>query len=76
MYVMSSNDIVALAEQYLDIKKIEYIKPGKLGKLVGEQVEVIFLHPEALNPDVIVDPPDTRVLVNIKTKLVTLVWQM
>ncbi len=76
MYAMSSNEILSLAEKYLIAKKIEYVIPGKLGKYIGDQVEVIFLHPEALNPDVVVDPPDTRVLVNTKTKEVNLVWQM
>jgi len=76
MYAMSSNEILFLAEQYLITKKIEYVRPGKLGKYIGDQVEVIFLHPEALDPDVVVDPPDTRVLVNIKTKGVTLILQM
>ena len=76
MCVMSLNEILFLAEQYLVTKKIEYVIPGKLGKHVDDKIEVIFLHPEALNPDVVVDPPDTRVFVNTKTKEVTLIWQI
>lgn len=76
MYAITENEIFSLAEKYLDLKKTKYIKPGKLGKSRDNKVEVIFLKPEALDPDVVIDPPDVRVLVDAKTKEVSWIRQL
>ena len=73
---MIANEIISLAEAYLNNRNSRYVKPGQLGKTEGDNVEVIFLKPEALDPDVVIDPPDIKVLVNTKTKNVTLIYQM
>ncbi len=66
-----------LAEEFLEEKGIRYVKPGTIESRSREQVEVIFLVPEALDPDVaVVDPPDVRILVNLKTGEVENVLQM
>ena len=73
---MTDSEILALAEKYLVGRNTKYIKPGQVGKYEGDKVEVIFLKPEALDPDVVIDPPDIRVLVDIKTKEVLWIRQM
>lgn len=73
---MTENEILDLAEKYLENKKFKYVRPGMLGKYEGNKVEVIFLKPEALDPDVVIDPPDLRVWVDIKTKGIIWILQM
>ena len=73
---MTKNEILALAEKYLLERKSNYVRPGELGERLGDSIEVIFLRPEALDPDVVIDPPDIRVSVNTKTKKVTWIYQM
>lgn len=74
---MNNNDIINIAKQFLISNKIDFVEPGSLGKLNGIEQEVIFLDPQTLDPDVaVVDPGDVRVLVNLNTKKVTLVYQM
>lgn len=77
MHTISQNEILDLAEQYLIDKQIKYIKPGRIGIRKDNQIEVIFLDPQTLDPKVaVVEPEDIRVWVNTKTKEVTLIWQM
>jgi len=76
VYEMTEEEILALAEGYLSARKSSYILPGKLGERVGDKIEVIFLKPETLDPDIIIDPPDIRILVDIRTKEVAWVYQM
>jgi hypothetical protein len=73
---MSKDEILALAESYMKNHKINIVVPGKIGELDGDNIEVIFLDPITLEPDVVVCAPDNRVWVNIKTKEVTWIEQM
>lgn len=73
---MTESEILTLAERYLLSRNSRYVCPGTLGKCAGDNIEVVFLKPEALEPDTVIDPPDIRVLVNIMTKEVTLVHQI
>ena len=73
---MNKNEILQLAQIYMNNRKVDIVLPGNIGKNRGNQVEVIFLNPIALEPDVIVCPPDNRVWVNIETKEVTWIEQM
>jgi hypothetical protein len=73
---MTRDQIIDLAEIYLNNEKIRYVKPGQLGESEGDKVEVIFLKPEALDPNVVIDPPDVRMWVNTKTEEVTWIFQM
>ncbi len=73
---MNTTEIIGLAEKYLENRKILFVRPGTIGRVEGELVEVVFLIPEALDPNVVVDPPDVCVWVNIKSKQAELVEQM
>ncbi len=73
---MNTQEIVDIAEKYLSDLEIAFIRPGELGRVDGELVEVIFVVPDALDPNVVIDPPDVRVWVNIKSKTSKLVEQM
>lgn len=73
---MNREKILETAQGYMKSRKIDIVLPGEIGETRGEKIEVIFLKPIALEPDVIVCPPDNRVWVNIKTKEVTWIDQM
>lgn len=73
---MNTKEVIDLAKKYLEDNKIPFVQPGTIGMTESERVEVIFLMPEALNPNMVVDPPDNRVWVNTKTKEVTWIYQM
>jgi|688.fasta_scaffold382344_3 hypothetical protein len=74
---MNEEKIIFLAERFLSGRNIGFVKPGTIGQIKGKKVEVIFLVPEALDPNVaIVDPPDVRVWVDEKTGIVELIPQM
>jgi hypothetical protein len=73
---MNNEKVLALAELYLNKKNIRYIKPGECGMHDGHRVEVIFMIPETLDPNAVVDPPDIRVWVNIYSGEVELINQM
>ena len=73
---MNKSEIIARAESYLNKHKIAYVKPGAIGEEKVRQVEVIFLVPEALDPNVVVDPPDVRLWVDVYSGEVRLIPQM
>ncbi len=74
--MMTREEIMKLAENYMNNRKVEIVLPGEFGQIHGDFVEVIFLVPEALDPNCVVDPPDNRVWVNTKTKEITWIEQM
>lgn len=73
---MNDSEAIDIAKKFLKMKHIEYVPPGEIGESNNKEKEVIFLHPLAVGPDVIMDPPDIRVLVNKRTKKATLIMQM
>ena len=73
---MNQEKILKLAQQFMKNRKIDIVVPGEIGETDGDRTEVIFLKPIALEPDVVVCPPDNRVWVNIKTEEVTWITQM
>ncbi len=73
---MKNEEILKLAQLYMEWRKVEVVLPGEIGEVNGDEVEVIFLNPFALDPDSIVCPPDNRVWVNTKTKEVIWIEQM
>lgn len=73
---MTENEILELAKNYMNSRKIDIVLPGEIGRRHGDKIEVIFLDPDTLDPDIIVCPPDNRVWVDTKTKEVTLIYQM
>lgn len=52
---MTEEDIIKYAEDYLSSRKIKFVKLGSIGKREDNRVEVIFLVPEALDLNAVVD---------------------
>lgn len=74
---MTKKEIINLARYFLLEKEIHFLDPGQLGRKEEKRQEVIFQHPQALDPKVaIIDPPDIRVWVSTDKKTVTLIYQM
>lgn len=73
---MNESEILELAQNYMNSRKIDIVLPGQIGRRCGDKIEVIFLDPDTLDPDIIVCPPDNRVWVDTKNKEVTLIYQM
>ncbi len=73
---MKKNDIQQIAAQYLVSRSISFVPNGEVMPLNSKQSEVVFLVPEALDPKVIVDPPDVRVIVDHESQCCELVVQM
>lgn len=68
--------LIYQAEKFLDKSGIAYATPGEIGAIEDTRIEIIFMKPEALDPNVVIDPPDVRVWVNKKTGKVKLIDQM
>jgi hypothetical protein len=74
---MNKETILILAKNYLNKNDISFAEPAEFGRLDGCKQEVVFLNPDMFDPNVaIVIPEDIRVWVDIKTKEVTLIYQM
>lgn len=73
---MNNEEILKFAQDYMRNNNVEIVLPGHIGSISGDNVEVVFLKPIALDPDSIVCPPDNRVWVNTKTKEVKWIVQM
>lgn len=68
--------LISQVERFLESKGIKYVGPGMIGRRDNGMVEVIFTIPEALDPNVVVDPPDVRVWVNIDSGKIKIIPQM
>jgi len=73
---MNDLELITIAKKYLKLNNISYAEPISIGERQPDRIEVIFTVPEALNPNLVIDPPDIRVWVNIRTKEVTWIPQM
>lgn len=73
---MTKEEILKLAQEYMQKRQVDILLPGEIGRSYGEKIEVIFLNPIALEPDVVVCPPDNRVWVNTITGEITWIEQM
>lgn len=73
---MTDKEIMELATDYMNKRGVDIVLPGKIGVCSGDNIEVIFLNPLALDPDSIVCPPDNRVWINVKNKQITWIEQM
>ncbi len=73
---MNESQLIARAEKFLKSKNIAFIKSGEIGRRNGERVEIIFIVPKALDPNIVVDPPDVRVWVNVNSGEVKFIPQM
>ncbi len=73
---MKNDKIIFLAEQFLRSLQVNFVTPGTIGLENNNRVEVIFLVPMALDPNVVIDPPDVRAWVDINTGKVERIYQM
>jgi len=74
---MNKKIIIEKAEQFLSDREISFVRPGKINPKSEENIEVVFLVPEAVDEAVaVVDPPDVRVNINLKSGETYLVEQM
>lgn len=74
---MNDAQILETAELFLKKSNIAYLSPGEIGEREGRKVEVIFMNPFTIDPEVAtVDPPDIRVWVDIYNGTVDLIPQM
>lgn len=73
---MKEKELIACAEKFLKNKNISFVKPGEIGQRDGNRLEIIFLIPEALDSNIVIDPPDVRVWINIYSGEVELIHQM
>lgn len=73
---MNYEPLILLAEKYLKERDVRFVRPGEIGEVEEGRVEVIFLVPEALDPNMVIDPPDVRVWVYRKTGKVEWIDQM
>lgn len=76
IYTMNDIQLIGYAEKFLNSKNIAFFKPGEIARRNSERVEIVFLIPETLDPDVVIDPSDVRILVDIKTGYAELIPQM
>lgn len=73
---MNTTKLISYAEDFLNKHKADFVRPGKIGRIDNRRVEVIFLVPLALNPNVVIDPPDIRLWVNIDSGEIEIIEQM
>jgi len=73
---MKETELIDKAENFLRLEGIDFAYPAKIGRVTNNKSEVIFLVPEALEPDTVVDPPDVRVWVFHEEEKAELVFQM
>jgi hypothetical protein len=73
---MESKKVVDAAVDFLRSKGIQFSGDGVVSTVGDGFVEVVFEVPQALDPDVVVDPPDVRVCIDLQTMLVRLIDQM
>lgn len=73
---MDTNEVIDLAAKFLESRQIGFTEPVWVVARSEALLEVIFTVPEALDPNVVVDPSDVRVLVDATTRIASLVTQM
>jgi hypothetical protein len=73
---MNHNDYLKMSENLLTKLNVNFVIPGQVGDENEKYIELIFIKPEALDPNIVIDPPDFRVLVNKETLEVSLIDQM
>ena len=73
---MNTIEVKQLAAQFLVERRISFVPGGEVSAISDTRSEVTFLVPETLDPDVIVDPPDVRVVVDHESRKCDLVAQM
>jgi hypothetical protein len=60
---METDLALSIAEAFLSKRRIGYCEPVRVQETAQGDMEVIFTVPEALQPGMVVDPPEVRVLV-------------
>ena len=73
---MSDEQAIAVAENCLRNRQIEFVLPATVEALPGDLITVTFLVPEALDSNAVVDPPGVRVIIDGSTSRAELLVQM
>jgi len=71
---MTNTEIIELAENFLNNRKVKYLVPGKIGRREYNMVEVFFLDPLTLVPGIFIDHPEIKVWVHTDTREVELIY--
>lgn len=64
---MDVEKAISTADDFLNKKRIGHCEPITSARTSDGDFVITFTVPEALQPDVVVDPPDVRVLVRAST---------
>jgi hypothetical protein len=64
---MKIEEAIFIADAFLNKRRIGHCEPITVAQTAEGDVEITFTVPEALQPDVVVDPPEVRVLVSADT---------
>lgn len=73
---MDSKKEIQAAINFLVEKHVEFSEPIHAISIDARTVEVVFTAPGALDPNLVVDPPEVRVRVDVETQLAELVPDM
>jgi|UniRef100_UPI003784C8B3 hypothetical protein len=73
---MNNKETKQIAAQYLISRRIDFVPDGDVTNISSSLSEVRFLIPEALDPNLVVDPQDVRVIVHHESRTCELVLQM
>ncbi|GKX52714.1 hypothetical protein SOASR029_30230 [Budvicia aquatica] len=73
---MNNIELINKAESFLRKRGISFIHSPILKIIDDDIVEMIFTVPDALNPNVVIDPDNVRVRINITTGSTKFVEQM
>jgi hypothetical protein len=76
MLKMKNEKEIQMATNFLLAKRVDFSEPIYAIAIDGDTVEVVFTAPGALDPNLVVDPPDVRVRVGVLTQSVELVNAM
>jgi hypothetical protein len=73
---MNIEEVKQLAAEFLTLRQIGFVPCGEVYPISSTRSEVVFIVPDALDPDAVVDPPDVRVIVDHDSGCCELVDQM
>ena len=73
---MDNSSAIQIAAAYLTGKRIGFCDPVHTVKIDSNTLEVVFTAPGALDPNMVVDPPDVRVRIDMHNQSAELVPDM
>jgi hypothetical protein len=73
---MDSKRAIARASEFLISKRVRFEGPITVMRIDSANIEVVFTALGALDPNLVVDPPDIKVRINTETEKVELIPDM